>query len=84
MRKLLTAASVVAALAMPMTADAASETRAMLSKSCSPEKLKEISGGAITEIKPGPAANIYTISLDTSKLSWNQLVAKMNSAGCFK
>lgn len=84
MKKLLIAAGCAAVLAAPIAAQAATETRAMMSKSCNPEKLKELSGGAITAIKPGPAANVYTISLDTAKMSWQDLVVKMNGAGCFK
>ena len=84
MKKLLIAAGCAAVLVAPVAAQAAVETRAMLSKSCNPDKLKELSGGAIADIKPGPAANIYTISLDTGKMSWQDLTVKMNAAGCFK
>lgn len=83
MKKIVLAAA-AALLIAPTAASARAETRAMLSKSCSMDKMKELSSGAITAIKKGPAANIYTVTLDTSKMSWVDLTKKMNAAGCFK
>ncbi len=83
MRKTLLTLAAAALISAPTVAIAKVDTRAMLSKKCDAEKLKQLSGGAITAIKPGPGQDIYTVSLDTAKMTWAALTQKMVKAGCF-
>lgn len=78
-------AAAAAAIALaPSLASATAETRAMLSKNCSVDKVKSIGGDAIVKIEKGASPIIVNITLDTGKMTWQQLTVKMNAAGCFK
>jgi hypothetical protein len=70
---------------LPATAQAKQESRAVLSNKCDVAKLRQIAGEALVRIGPGPGGNakIHTITLDTSKLTFQQLTQKMVKAGCF-
>jgi len=81
MMRILAAAACVAVLASP--AMAKTETKAMLSKSCSVAKVKQLSEGAAVRVVPGAAATIVNVTLDTTKMSWVDLTKKMHVAGCF-
>ena len=75
-------AALLAAVAVSPAA-AATETKAMLSKSCSVDKVKQLSEGAAVRVVPGAVASIVNVTLDTSKMSWVDLTKKMHAAGCF-
>ena len=59
------------------------KTSAMLSKSCSMEKVKELAGGAVVKIEK-MQPTIFKITLDESKMTFGDLAKKMAAAGCFK
>ena len=80
---LIAAAAATIALA-PGLASAKVEKRAMLSKSCDMEKVKSLGGDAVVKIEKGASPIIVNITLDTGKMTWQQLTVKMNAAGCFK
>lgn len=83
MTKSILAAAVAAVLVAPGSAGAAMKTSALLSKSCSADKIKELSGGAVVKIdKMQPT--IFRVTIDESKMKFADLVKKMNAAGCFK
>jgi len=80
------AVAVVAAASVPLTASPAfakTETKAMLSKSCSVEKVRQLSGGAAVRVVPGATTTILNVTLDTTRMSWVDLTKKMHAAGCF-
>lgn len=83
MRKILLAMGAAAIIAAPAVSQAAEETRAVLSPSCDPAKLREIAGDAVVNIEPGAQPNIYNITLETSKMDFNQLAQQMAQNGCF-
>ena len=84
MKPILFAAAAVAIALAPSVASAKTEKRAMLSKSCSMDKVKSLGGDAIVKLEKGPSPIILLVTLDTGKMTWQQLTVKMNSAGCFK
>jgi hypothetical protein len=85
MKKTVILTPVATALLHPAAAQAKEESRAMLSNKCDAAKLKSIAGGALVKIGPGPGNNAktHTVTLDTSKLTFQQLTQKMAKAGCF-
>ena len=85
MKKTVILTAIATALLLPAAAQAKEESRAVLSNKCDAAKLKTIAGGALVKIGPGPGnkANIHTVTLDTSKLTFQQLTQKMAKAGCF-
>ncbi|MEJ2122553.1 MAG: hypothetical protein P8Z76_18000 [Alphaproteobacteria bacterium] len=85
MKKTVILTAVATALLLPAAAQAKQESRAVLSNKCDAAKLKSIAGGALVKIGPGPGKNakIHTVTLDTSKLTFQQLTQKMAKAGCF-
>jgi hypothetical protein len=85
MKRTVILTAIAAALVVPAAAQAKQESRAVLSKKCDAAKLKAIAGPALVKIGPGPGNNatIHTVTLDTSKLTFQQLTQKMTKAGCF-
>ena len=77
--------TVAAAFVLPAAAQAKQESRAVLSNKCDVAKLKSLAGAALVKIGPGPGGNakIHTVTLDTSKLTFQQLSQKMAKARCF-
>ena len=84
MKSVLIAAAAAAIALAPNLASAKAEKRAMLSKSCSMDKVKSLGGDAIVKVEKGASPIILNITLDTGKMTWQQLTVKMNTAGCFK
>jgi hypothetical protein len=84
MKSILFAAAAAALVLAPTAASAKVEKRAMLSKSCSMDKVKSLAGDAIVKVEKGASPIILNITLDTGKMTWQQLTVKMNTAACFK
>ena len=63
------------------------ESSAIMSPNCTALQLKSIAGDALQSISKnqswGDEVKGYIISLDTSKLSYNDLVKKMQENNCF-
>ena len=75
----------LAIMVLPFAAQAATETRAVLSNSCSVEQLKKIIGKALVKIAPSPSGNakIHNITLHPERMTFSQLTQKMIAAKCF-
>ena len=84
MRKTILSAIAAAALAVASTAAAGEQTSAVMSPKCDAEKLKELADGAISKAEPNPYTDpgIYNVTLDTSKMTFADLMKKMVDADC--
>jgi len=85
MRKSIILSAMLVVLVLPVAAQAASETKAMLSIKCSVEQLKKIIGDALIKIGPNASGNpkIFNITLNTEKMTFQQLTQKMVAAKCY-
>ncbi len=77
--------AVLAFMVLPFAAQAAKETRAILSPKCSAAQLKKIAGAALIKIVPSPSGNakIFNITLHPERMTFAQLTQKMVAAKCF-
>lgn len=62
---------------------AAAEASSVLSPKCDADQLGQIAGDALVSIEPGTAENIWVITLDTDRMTFEELAQEMVSAGCF-
>jgi len=85
MRKSIILSAVLVVLVLPVAAQAASDTKAVLSNKCSVEQLKKIIGDALVKIGPSASGNpkIFNITLNTEKMTFQQLTQKMVAAKCY-
>ena len=83
MRMVILLAALTAGFA-PSIAMAKEETRAMASRACKADKLKQVGGSAVVKVAPAPqnTPNVYRITLDTTKMTWQQLTRKLAQAKC--
>jgi len=83
MGKALTAGLALAFLAFSGPALAAAEASSVMSPKCDADRLGELAGDALISIEAGTAENIWVITLDTDKMTFEALLQEMISAGCF-
>jgi hypothetical protein len=80
--------AIVALLTMITTSHAQIVSTAVMSPNCDEAQLKEIAGTALTDIHENQSwdneVKGYIITLDTSKMTYNDLIKKMQEKNCFK
>lgn len=82
-RLVLPAAIAAAITAVASPAFAKVETKAMLSKGCTIQKVRDITKGAAVKVANNGTTNSVNVTLDTTKMTWLDLTKKMHAAGCF-
>lgn len=84
-KKLFIAASI---LAITTTSHAQVVSTAVMSPNCNEAQLKEIAGDALVSITENQSwdneVKGFIISLDTNKMSYSDLIKKMQDKHCFK
>jgi len=72
---------ILSSFSLPVFAD--QQSSSVSSPKCNEKKLKTLTGDALIKIVKGSWEGGYTITLETSKMTFVQLTKKMMDAGCF-
>ena len=84
MKKLFAVIMILSLLSFvfPAAGLAKEETSAVASPKCDMEKLKKIGGDAIVKIEKGSWEGGFNVTLNTDKMTFNDLIQKMVAEGC--